>query len=45
MVIRRQLNVIVRNRYKNDAGKLAAWESAYHIEYPRKKKKDAEPNS
>jgi len=38
MVIRRQLNVVVRNRYKNDAGKLAAWESAYHIEHPAKKK-------
>jgi hypothetical protein len=44
MVIRRQLNVVVRNRYKNDAGKLAAWESAYHIEHPAKKKKDNEPN-
>jgi hypothetical protein len=35
MVIRRQLNV-VRNKYKNNPGKLAAWESACHIEHPAK---------
>ena len=39
MVIRRQLNVVVRNKYKNNAGKLAAWESAWNIEHPKKKKK------
>ena len=43
MVIRRKLNVVVRNRYKNDPGKLAAWESAYHIEHPKKKKKNENP--
>lgn len=45
MIIRRQLNVVVRNRYKNDVGKLAAWESAYNIEHPKKKKNgDNQPN-
>ena len=40
MVIRRQLDVVVRNKYKNNAGKLAAWQSAWHIEHPKKKKSD-----
>ena len=43
MINRRQLNVIVRNRYKNDTGKLTAWEKAYHIEYPKKKKETEKP--
>ncbi len=43
MIDRRQLNVIVRNRYKNNPAKLAAWESAYHIEHPKKKKKNENP--
>ncbi len=36
MIIRRQLDVVVRNRYKNNPGKLAAWESARHIEHTKK---------
>lgn len=39
MVDRRQLNVLVRNRYKNNSGKLAAWQSAWHVVHPKKKKK------
>lgn len=39
MVDRRQLNVIVCNRYKNNPAKLAAWQSAYHIAHPKTKKK------
>lgn len=38
MIIRRQLDTIVRNKYKNNVGKLAAWESAWNIEHPRDKK-------
>lgn len=32
MVARRILDGIVRNVYRNDTGKLAAWISASHIE-------------
>jgi hypothetical protein len=35
MTVRRQLDTIVRNRYKNNVGKLAAWESAWNVEYPK----------
>ena len=38
MIIRRQLDVVVRNTYKNNAAKLVAWESAQHIEHSKKKK-------
>jgi hypothetical protein len=37
MIVRRQLDVIVRNQYKNNPGKLAAWQSAWHIGYPKRK--------
>jgi len=35
MIVRRQLDTIVRNRYKNNVGKLAAWESAWNVAYPK----------
>ncbi len=38
MVARRILDGIVRNVYRNDVGKLAAWTSPSHIEKPPKKK-------
>ncbi len=38
MVARRILDGIVRNVYKTDPGKLAAWTSASHVEKPPKKK-------
>lgn len=38
MQIRRELDPIVRNKYRNNRPKLAAWESASHVERaPRKK--------
>jgi hypothetical protein len=38
MVIVRILDAIVKNKYANDPGKLAAWISASHVEKPPKKK-------
>ena len=38
MVIVRILDGIVKNRYANDPGKLAAWISASHVEKAPKKK-------
>lgn len=38
MVIVRVLDGIVKNRYANDPGKLAAWISASHVEKAPKKK-------
>ncbi len=35
----RTLDSIVRNKYANDPAKLAAWESASHLESPNKTKK------
>lgn len=43
MVIRRILDGVVRNKYRNDAGKLASWTSASHIEKPAKKKEEPKP--
>lgn len=43
MVARRILDGIVRNVYKNDPGKLAAWTSASHIEKPPKKTETPTP--
>lgn len=43
MVARRILDGIVRNVYKNDVGKLAAWTSASHIEKPPKKTETPTP--
>ena len=37
MIIVRILNGIVKNVFRNDVGKLAAWLSASHIERPSKK--------
>lgn len=34
----RSLDVIVRNKYANNVGKLAAWLSASHVEKAPKKK-------
>jgi hypothetical protein len=40
----RELDAIVRNKYRNDAATLAAWESASHVErLPRKKKAPGSP--
>ncbi|HEX8370310.1 MAG TPA: hypothetical protein VF604_17315 [Pyrinomonadaceae bacterium] len=45
MIARRISDGVVRLKYKNDSGKLAAWTSASHIEKaPEKKKKDEPPN-
>jgi len=33
----RQLNAVVRNKYRDDAAKLAGWTSASHVEQPRRK--------
>lgn len=38
MIKVRILDGIVRNVYRNDVGKLAAWTSPSHIEKPPKKK-------
>ena len=43
MVAVRTMNAAVRNKYRNDIGKLNAWQSASHIE--RTAEKDEEPNS
>lgn len=43
MVARRILDGVVRNVYKNDPGKLAAWTSASHIEKPPKKTEPPTP--
>jgi hypothetical protein len=43
MVARRILDGVVRNVYKNDHGKLAAWTSASHIEKPPKKSEPPTP--
>lgn len=37
MIARRILNGVVKNIYRNDVGKLAAWLSASHIERPPKR--------
>jgi hypothetical protein len=38
MRLKRELDPIVRNKYRNNPAKLAAWESASHVERPAKKK-------
>lgn len=43
MIARRILDGVVRLKYKNDSGKLAAWLSASHIEKAPERKKDDEP--
>ncbi|PYS49037.1 MAG: hypothetical protein DMF68_11265 [Acidobacteria bacterium] len=37
----RELDAIVRNKYRNDPATLAGWESATHVERPAKRKKVA----
>lgn len=44
MIIVRVLDGIVKNRYANDPGKLAAWISASHVEKAPKKKGPTPPN-
>ncbi|MFL6215837.1 MAG: hypothetical protein ACJ74J_18280 [Blastocatellia bacterium] len=34
----KQLNAVVRNKYRNDAAKLAGWTSASHVEQPPRHK-------
>ncbi|HEX3145829.1 MAG TPA: hypothetical protein VHQ64_17790 [Pyrinomonadaceae bacterium] len=44
--VRRTLNVIVRNKYKDDSVVLAEWTSAHHIEQsPLRKRATAPPAS
>lgn len=43
MVARRILDGIVRNVYKSNTGKIAAWTSASHIEKPPKSKEPPTP--
>ncbi len=43
MVIVRNLDGIVKNKYANDPGKLAAWISASHVEKAPKKKETPTP--
>jgi hypothetical protein len=38
------LDGVVKNKYRNNVGKLAAWTSASHIEKAPKKKKDEPQN-
>jgi hypothetical protein len=38
MIIRRILDGIIKNKYRDNPGKLAAWATASHIERPAKKK-------
>ena len=40
MIALRILPGVVKNKYKNDVGRLAAWFSASHIEQAPKKKKE-----
>ncbi len=44
--LKRELNPIVRNKYRDDLSSLAEWESATHVEHPPKAKpKDAPPST
>jgi hypothetical protein len=43
MVARRILDGVVKNKYANDVGKLAAWLSASHIEKAPKKSEPTPP--
>lgn len=43
MVAKRVLNGVVRNKYAGDPGKLAAWESAQHVEKAPEKDKPVPP--
>jgi len=43
MVAVRILDGVVKNKYANDVGKLAAWTSASHVEKAPQKKKPPTP--
>jgi hypothetical protein len=43
LVIRRELDPIVRNKFRNDPEKLSAWETASHLERPPRRRAAAEP--
>ena len=45
MQLKRGLDPIVRNKYRNDPAKLAAWESAIHVERVPRRKKALEPTN
>lgn len=42
-VLRRELDPIVRNKYRDDPEKLALWETASHLERPTRRSSSAEP--
>lgn len=43
MKIVRRLDAIVRNKFRDDAAKLAAWTRARHVERPARRKKELPP--
>jgi hypothetical protein len=43
MTVRQQLDVIARNKYADNTGKLAAWESASRVEHHKAKKSEPVP--
>ncbi|HEY0657046.1 MAG TPA: hypothetical protein VGD05_01155 [Pyrinomonadaceae bacterium] len=43
MTVRQQLDVIARNKYADNTGKLAAWESASRVEHHKAKKPEPVP--
>jgi hypothetical protein len=42
LVVRRELDPIIRNKYRDDPEKLALWETASHLERPTKRSPSAE---
>jgi hypothetical protein len=45
LAVRRELDPIVRNKYRNDPEKLAMWETASHLERQAKRNASAEPGN
>jgi len=45
MQLKQTLNPIVRNKFRNDPAKLAAWESAIHVERVPRRNKAVEPTN
>jgi len=43
LAVRRELDPIVRNKYRDDPEKLALWETASHLERPARRSASAEP--
>jgi hypothetical protein len=41
--LRKEIDPIVRNKYRNDPATLAAWKSASHVQRPPKKQKRDAP--